>query len=97
MYYVRSDGAEVVADALDFEVAGALTNSVELWSSRSKVQPEQEMLVFCAVLVKLEFSPVGRKEKGLGERPQSRYLCFVSGKNHHAKVTSYVLDVACSD
>lgn len=42
VYYVRDTG-EIVADALDFEVEGALTNKVELWASKSNPLPGEKI------------------------------------------------------
>ncbi len=43
VYYVREQTGEVVADALDFEVDGALTNEVEIWASRRKALPKSDL------------------------------------------------------
>ncbi len=42
VYYVRRSG-EIVADALDFEVGGALTNFVEIWASRRSTLPKKDL------------------------------------------------------
>ncbi len=42
IYYVRDSG-EIVADALDFEVDGALTNFVEIWTSRRETLPKSDV------------------------------------------------------
>ena len=45
VYYIRPSTSEVVADALDFEVKGALTNFVDIWTSRTNSFPSSEVTV----------------------------------------------------
>ena len=40
----RDDG-EIVADSLEFEVDGALTNSVEIWASRQSAFPRSDVTI----------------------------------------------------
>lgn len=44
VYYARDDG-EIVADSLEFEVDGALTNSVEIWASRQSAFPRSDVTI----------------------------------------------------
>ncbi len=44
VYYVRTDG-EIVADSLEFEVGGALTNFVDIWASRQSAFPESDVTI----------------------------------------------------
>ena len=41
---LRDDG-EIVADSLEFEVDGALTNSVEIWASRQSAFPRSDVTI----------------------------------------------------
>jgi CD109 antigen len=43
-YYVRPDG-EIVADSLEFEVDGALTNFIDIWASRQSAFPGSDVTV----------------------------------------------------
>ena len=54
----RDDG-EIVADSLEFEVDGALTNSVEIWASRQSAFPRSDV----TINVKAK---VGKKRVSLG-------------------------------
>jgi CD109 antigen len=45
VYYVRELTGEIVADALDFEVAGALTNFVDIWANRKSQFPGSDITI----------------------------------------------------